>query len=250
MTVILLIVLAFFAELIDSGLGMMYGTILSPLLIILGFNPYYVVPAILLSQGLGGLMASFRHNHFKNGDFKLGSDDTKVALVISILGIVGVILGVWVGKSIPKEFLRLYISILCIIMGLIVISKKRFKFNWKGILAIGFVSSFNKAFSGGGFGPIVTSSQVILNRKEHNAISSTDLAEVPICISAFVLWVIAKGFPSNELLWSLIGGSLMGAFIGPKLLYLIRNKNREVLTRVIGILVTLLGIISLFKIQI
>ena len=44
---ILLIVSAALCEFVDSGLGMMYGTVLSPVLILLGFSPQDVVPSIL-----------------------------------------------------------------------------------------------------------------------------------------------------------------------------------------------------------
>ncbi len=44
---ILALVLAFVCEMIDLSLGMLYGTILSPVLTIVGFDPLVVVPSIL-----------------------------------------------------------------------------------------------------------------------------------------------------------------------------------------------------------
>jgi len=248
MMILLLVVAAFFGELIDSSLGMMFGTILSPLLISFGFDPYFVIPSILISQAVGGAVATYRHNYFKNGDFRLESEDTKIVLVISILGIFGAILGVWFGKSISRDVLRIYISVLCVLMGTLVVLKKRFKFSWKGIYIVGLVSSFNKAFSGGGFGPIVTSSQVILGRKSKNAISSTDFAEIPICLTAFILWVFAKGVPDIKMTLALIAGASIGAYIGPKLLFSVKDKRKVEL--VVGVLVIVLGVLSLMKFQI
>ena len=54
---VMLTAFAFVCEYIDSAIGMGYGTILSPLLIIMGFDPLVAVPAILLSQAFGGLSA-------------------------------------------------------------------------------------------------------------------------------------------------------------------------------------------------
>ena len=48
---------AVICELIDAALGMLYGTILSPVLIIAGFNPILVVPAILFS---GASVSTYR----------------------------------------------------------------------------------------------------------------------------------------------------------------------------------------------
>ena len=54
---LLLLSVAFACELIDSGLGMGYGTILTPTLLLMGFAPEIVVPAILFSELLSGFAA-------------------------------------------------------------------------------------------------------------------------------------------------------------------------------------------------
>ncbi|MDY6787641.1 MAG: hypothetical protein SVK54_05905 [candidate division WOR-3 bacterium] len=53
--------LAFICEFIDSSVSMGYGTILSPVLIILGFNPLVAIPAVLLSGNRGGTASVFHH---------------------------------------------------------------------------------------------------------------------------------------------------------------------------------------------
>ncbi|MBA3064617.1 sulfite exporter TauE/SafE family protein, partial [Candidatus Woesearchaeota archaeon] len=63
-------IIAFFAEYIDSTLGMGYGTILTPLLLLFGFNPLQVVPAVLLSELITGLLAGFTHHKAGNVNFK------------------------------------------------------------------------------------------------------------------------------------------------------------------------------------
>jgi len=62
----LFIISALICEFIDSYLGMMYGTILSPVLIIAGFNPLVVVPCILFSQGVGGFFGPLALSRFKS----------------------------------------------------------------------------------------------------------------------------------------------------------------------------------------
>ena len=58
--------LCFACELIDSGLGMGYGTILTPTLLLIGYQPQDIVPTILFSELLSGFTASFFHNEIKN----------------------------------------------------------------------------------------------------------------------------------------------------------------------------------------
>ena len=45
---LVLFFLAFCCEFVDSSLGMGYGTILTPTLLIMGFEPLMVIPAVLL----------------------------------------------------------------------------------------------------------------------------------------------------------------------------------------------------------
>jgi len=54
--------IAFLAEYVDSSLGMGYGTILTPVLLLMGFKPLEVVPAVLLSEFATGLLAGFTHH--------------------------------------------------------------------------------------------------------------------------------------------------------------------------------------------
>lgn len=172
----LLILGGFLGELLDSWLGMLYGTILPPVLIIAGYDPV-VVPSILFTQAISGLVAAIGHHRMRNADFSIdnvalkrreGSGfihslkrattrDFKVAVVVSILGVVAVLAGSLVAISIPKVALTTYIGVLALAMGGILISKARCIFWWNKILGVGPISAFNKGLSGGGFAPVVTS---------------------------------------------------------------------------------------------
>jgi len=209
-TVILVVVGGFLCEFIDASMGMMYGTILSPVLVIAGFEPVLVVPSILLSQALGGFTASIFHHRLKNVNlapktlnpkviakklselgyvesFRKGATkDFKVSFCVSSLGIVATIIAALIAISIPKAFLKTYIGILVLVMGIILLSGPEFKFSWKKMVAVGVLSGFNKGISGGGFGPVVTSGQIIAGREGKSAIGATTFAEAPICIAGFL----------------------------------------------------------------
>ncbi len=59
---LVLIVSTLAAEYVDSTLGMGYGTILTPLLLFLGFQPLQVVPAVLLTEAVTGIAAAVMHH--------------------------------------------------------------------------------------------------------------------------------------------------------------------------------------------
>jgi len=238
-----IVVLAFFAELIDAALGMMYGTILSPLLILFGFDPLITVPALLFSQAIGGLVAAIRHHDHGNANFHLKGEDFKSFLAITIPGLIAVCFGALVALNISKELLKLYIALLVIIVGIVVTFRISSKFSWKKIGIIGFVSAFNKALSGGGFGPFVTGGQVAIGQKSKNAVGITTLAEVPICMGSFIVYfILGGGFDSWAFLGALVIGSVFGGIIGPRIT---KIADEEKLKLAVGIFALVSGVILL-----
>ena len=139
-----IVALAFFCEFIDSSLGMGYGTILTPVLLIMGFEPLAVVPAVLLSQALGGLAASGFHHQFKNVRYGLDSGHLKSVLIISGFGVLATIIGAAAAIKIPKMVLKTYIGSLVAVMGILVLFLRPYTFSFKKLMGIGILSAFNK----------------------------------------------------------------------------------------------------------
>ena len=268
-TVILIVSGATICEFIDASMGMMYGTILSPVLIIAGFEPILVVPSILLSQALGGFIASMFHHKFRSVNlalktinpriiikklFELGcvesfkkgtTKDFKVSFCVASLGAVATIIAALIAISIPKTVLKTYIGILVLVMGLILLLRSEFRFSWRKMVAVGVLSAFNKGLSGGGFGPVVTSGQVIAGRDCKSSIGSTTFAESPICIVGFLTFLITKGISDWSLVMFLSIGALLGAPLGAFLTSKFKSEKR--IKSILGILVLVLGVWTLCK---
>lgn len=243
--ILLIFFTAILCEIIDSGFGMMYGTILSPFLLMMGVEPALAIPSILLSQALGGAMASFRHVGFENIDLTVHSNERQIVTVIFTLGILAVIIGALLAVEIPKSILQLYIGILVTVMGFVVIINKQFEFSWNKVYIVGFLSSFNKSFSGGGFGPLVSTGLIISGKDAKNSVAITDMAEVPICIVGFVSWAIfSKHTLDYKFIAVLCVAAVIGAYIGPYILSKITSKTLA--KQVIGALALLLGIACIF----
>lgn len=247
-TFMILFAMAMLMEIIDSGIGMMYGTILSPVLIILGYSPFLVVPSILLSQACGGFTATYFHNHYGNAEFNIKKKDFKIAALIFSLGLVAVIGGAFIGSIMSKTFMKVYIGILCIVMGGLVVSKVQFAFSWMKISVISLLSAFNKALSGGGFGPIIATGQIASGVDSKRAIGITDFAEAPICLASFISWMAFNGFEtlSAFFLVPLCLGAIFGGSIGPRVLYYVKDK--KVLTICIGVLSIASGLWMLWRV--
>lgn len=72
---LILSAIAFITQFIDSALGMGFGTAATPILMILGYEPSVIVPAILLTELFAGMVVTIFHKIFEN--FHLGTRDTE-----------------------------------------------------------------------------------------------------------------------------------------------------------------------------
>jgi hypothetical protein len=87
MIIVIIVVLAFACEFMDSSLGMGYGTTLTPALMLFGFQPLQIIPAVLFSELLTGLLAGAFHHYHGNADFKPKTiNPSKIIQSLSALG--------------------------------------------------------------------------------------------------------------------------------------------------------------------
>jgi uncharacterized membrane protein YfcA len=260
-----LILLAFLCEFIDSTIGMGYGTTLTPILLLMGFAPLAVVPVILLSELVSGALAAFAHHKAGNVSFdfrkdekhwivkrlgKLGympkSIDSKIALVLAACSLIGAVLAVFIAVNIPKFYLKLFIGLIVLAMGVIILAKYKagVKFSWKKIIGLGAVAAFNKGLSGGGYGPLVTSGQILSGVKSKNSIAITSFAESFTCFVGLTSYFVLGA----QIDWSIAPFLVTGAVLSvPLSAYAVKKMSLNKITLVVGIATLLLGIFTLYK---
>jgi uncharacterized membrane protein YfcA len=263
--------IAFLAEYVDSTLGMGYGTALTPLLLLMGFEPLQVVPAVLLSELVTGLLAGFTHHSVGNVDFRprtmnarriaraireLGVAESfrrgiplhlKLVLVIASCSVLGTLAAVFIAISLPKFYLKLYIGLLVLAIGVVILStlNKRYDFSWKKVTFLGLVASFNKGISGGGYGPVVTGGQLLSGVDDKNAIGITSLAEGLTCCVGIAAYVMMEKMTDLVLAPYLIIGAVISV---PLSAITVRKMKTARLRLGIGILTIILGVTTLWKI--
>ncbi|MBN1896284.1 MAG: sulfite exporter TauE/SafE family protein [Candidatus Aenigmarchaeota archaeon] len=251
MTGLSIALMAFFAEYADSSLGMGYGTSLTPILLLMGFEPLQVVPSVLVSELVTGILAGIMHH--KAGNVSFGrekgkiSRDTTIMAVIAACSIVGTVAAVVMAVSLPPIYVKLYIGILMTSMGafILITSRKIFPFSWTKITAIGMTASFNKGISGGGYGPLVTGGQMISGVKSRNAVGITSLAEGLTCavgIAAYIAWAALVD-------WTLVPYLTAGAVLSvPLSAKTVKKINHGTLRVLIGVATLILGAFTIVKI--
>lgn len=244
---ILIIVLAFFCEYIDSSLGMGYGTTLTPLLLLMGYNPLQIVPAVLLSELFTGLCAAFLHHKAKNVNLKIGTKNFKIALVMSSCSIFGSLIAVFIAINLSAFYIKLYIGILVFSMGILILAtlNRTFKFSWKKISSLGLLAAFNKGVSGGGYGPIVTSGQILSGVNSKNAIGITSLAEGLTCLIGVITYL---AFTNHTIEWNLAPSLVVGALASvPFAAFTVKRFRGDYIKLIVGIATVILGLITLGK---
>jgi len=266
-------ILAFVCEYMDSTLGMGYGTTLTPVLLIMGYEPLQVVPAVLISELITGLLAGVLHHREGNVDFRpkmidisaIASESRylgyirsigkaiprhlKVAMILAMCSTVGTISAVFVAVSVPKFWIKLYIGILVLSMGItiLVCFNKKFRFSWKKIVGLGLLASFNKGISGGGYGPVVTSGQILSGVDGKSAVGITSLAEGLTCAVGIATYLLISGNNLDlRLAASIIAGALLSVPFSVKSV----KKITEIrLKSAIAILTIALGLFTIGKIM-
>lgn len=257
-----ILVLAIAIELVNASLGMGWGTIFTPVLILIGFPTVVAVPAVLLSQGLGSIAASLFHAKFENASFEPGSVELKTAAIIGSFGVVASLLAALLAVNINKVVLNTYIGVLVLLMGVVILIDRQFKFSWKKIIGIGLLSAFNKGISGGGFGPIVTGGQIMAGQEQKKAIAITLFSEIPICLVGFITYLVARAakevpgsvfdqpagsflasmFSRKIFAWELCLALVVGAFIAAPFGALTTKVLRKnVVRKAVGVLIVILG---------
>jgi len=269
--IIALIILAFLCEYMDSTLGMGYGTTLTPVLLLFGFDPMQIVPVVLLSELFSGLLAGFFHHREGNVNLKPATADIfkitnmlsplgyiekarktvplhlKIALLLSACSIVGTVAAVFVAVNIPKLWLKLYIGFLVLTMGILILIclNKEFRFSWLKISVLGIVASFNKGMSGGGYGPIVTGGQILSGIKGKSAVGITSLAEGLTCLVGVVMYIlISKGAIDWRLAPWIVAGAVCSVPLSAKSVKRISAKRLKL---TIGILTLILGSVTILR---
>ena len=235
----LVIILAFLFETMDSCAGMGFGTGLTPLLFLLGYEPLQVVPILLISEAITGFTAGFFHQEFENAKFKLKkpiNKETKVMLNIAVFGCLAIMVSVFLtyyAIKVDKTIIQTYVAILVLAMGIIAIIKLKYKsttYKPKLLTFFSALAGFNKGVGAGGYGPVVMLGQIFSGIYEKTATAITSLAEGIVSVvgvAAFVLVPVISSQPIEIdfiLLPSVFTGGFIAAMISPYMVRVLPNK--------------------------
>ncbi|MFC1671593.1 sulfite exporter TauE/SafE family protein [Planctomycetota bacterium] len=237
---------ALICEYVDSSLGMGYGTTLTPLLLVAGFEPLQIVPCILLSEFATGLSAAFMHQRDGNVDLFGDRQARSAALMLTLLSVVGTVLAVTIALRVPKVWLKGIIGIIIVFAGVTTLATIRRKLRYRRghLIALGALAAFNKGLSGGGYGPLVTSGQVVSGLSPKKAIAITSLAESLTCFVGLIAYLLLH----RGLDWTLSLPLTLGAMLSvPVATLTVRRLPDRALRASVGVATCMLGAFTLTR---
>jgi uncharacterized membrane protein YfcA len=246
LTYLFLIVPSFLTAIVDIVFGMGFGLTMTPVLLLMGYAPHEIVPALLFSSMIGNMFSPLFHHRLKNVDFSLCSQHFNMSILIGILGVIGSFVGASVSIGISNFYLGLYIGLLIVSLGLFLLvnRKLRARFSWLRLAFLGLFGSFNKGVSGSGFGPIVTTGMIIMDVNEKVAVSIQTFSELFVSVAGFLTFMLAGSQISLDLLLPL---SLGVAFSTPLAAFVVHKFDSKKLRTTMGLVTVVLGVLTLLS---
>ncbi|MGY5875537.1 MAG: sulfite exporter TauE/SafE family protein [Candidatus Thorarchaeota archaeon] len=241
---ILLFVIAFVTEFAAAALGMGYGTTLAPIMLVLGYSPVVLVPIILFSQFISAFVAAVFHHRFRNMDIMNQEDEKTAFKIFTVMGILGVIVAIFANINLPELIVKWYIAIVVMLMGLLMLlnGKRDLDFSRPRLAFIGVIAAFNKGISGGGYGPVTNSGQILSGIRPRAALAITALVEGVICAFGISLYFLLLGPP---LLFETVAITA-GALVAAPLSALVTSKLQQPQIKMIVAISTLaIGLVTL-----
>lgn len=241
-----MIVPSFLTAVIDIVFGMGFGLTMTPVLLLMGYSPHEIVPALLFSSLIGNLISPLFHHKFKNVDFSLCSKHFNMSILIGVLGVIGSFIGASISVGTSDFYLGLYIGLLIMGLGLFLLlnRKLRAKFTWRKLAFSALFGSFNKGISGSGFGPIITTGMIIMDVNEKAAVSIQTFAELFVSIAGFLTFLLSGSQISWELLLPLSAGVLLSA---PLAAFVVHKFDNRKLRTAIASVIIVLGLLTLLS---
>lgn len=219
------VILAMFFEFMDASAGMGFGTALTPLLLVVGFSPKQIVPAVMIQQATAGVVGAFLHSEYENVEwkFKPMSETIKLWLIIAGVGCVAVafsITSVYAVLKVAKVWIKLYVAILLVMMGVISLIQATRERPYRPRWMVGFaaLAGFNKGVGGGGYGPVVTIGGLLSGVPVKSMMAVTAISEGSVCLFSIIVWLalLTAGVTIDYILLpSMLLGSMVAAVMAP-----------------------------------
>jgi len=222
--------------------GTAYSLITVVILFNMGMEPVLASTTIHIVSIFTAGSSSFSH-------WKMGNVNKKVAKGILPAGIIGVIIGAYILISVDGKFIKPFIAIYLLIMGLVIFrkgfEKKIKKGKLKGIKILAFFSGFLDSIGGGGWGAIMTATMLGKGKTPRYTLGTVNFTKFFITLTAAGAFLAFAQIDPNYFLMMLylIIGGVPASYISA---YLVTQLPSRYLMLMVGIVIILLSLNTIF----
>lgn len=235
--------IGFGAQLVDGALGMAFGVISNTLLVsVLGMAPARASAGVHLVEVFTTAASGISHALHRNVDWRLFA-----RLVVP--GVIGGILGAYVLISLHADVTRPFVMTYLSLIGIYIL--------WKSfglpperrppryIMPLGLAGGFLDAAGGGGWGPVVTSNLLIQGSEPRKTIGTVSAAEFFLTLVVSITFLIGLGYETFTT--ATVGLLVGGVAAAPLGALLAKRVEPKLLMRLVGIVLTLTSLFSLYR---
>jgi uncharacterized membrane protein YfcA len=224
-SLLVLLIVGFFAQLIDGALGMAYGVTSTTLLLTTGLAPAVASATVHLAEVGTTLASGVSH-------WRFGNVNWRVVRRMGVPGAIGAFAGAVLLSSISTESARPWMAVILLTLGTYILLRFSFggEIRRRGrsyvrgryLAPLGLVAGFIDATGGGGWGPVATPTLLITGKIEpRKVIGSVDTSEFVVALGASVGFLLALGRQGVSLaqVGMLLAGGLIAAPIAAWLVH-------------------------------
>jgi uncharacterized membrane protein YfcA len=215
---LLFIGLGFVAQLVDGALGMAYGLIATTVLLSVGTPPAMASASVHAAEIVTTGLAGASHVWHKNVDWQLFKR-------LAPAGVAGGVIGAYVLVGLPDNVIKFFVTLY--LLGMAALITRRI-FGGRAAVEgtpaqrerrlpsapLGAAGGFLDAVGGGGWGPVVTSTQLARGEHPRRSIGSASLAEFFLTLAVSVTFLLALNLTEY---WRVVLGLIIGGAIAAPL---------------------------------
>jgi uncharacterized membrane protein YfcA len=236
----LLLLIGFFAQLVDGALGMAYGVLTNTALLSIGLAPAQASALVHTAEIFTTGASAASHIYHRNVDWRFVSR-------LGLAGVLGAILGAWILSNVDVTAARRYVYVYLLLMGAYIL--------WRSVRIApirerpagwmppaGFAAGFLDASGGGGWGPVLTSTLVGSGHAPRQTVGSVNTAEFFVTVASATTFFVELGASPLQQLVPLVIGGLLAAPVGG---WAVQRISARLLMTAVGSLIVVLSFFQL-----
>lgn len=233
--------IGFIAQLVDSSLGMAFGSLSSSLLLSVGFPPQLLSVTVHMAEIFGGSASAASH-------WRMGNVDKATLKKLALPAVAGAVLGALLVVQFDSDTLKPWLGLYFVVIGTVILVKTLCPSLIRVIKTrretLGFIGGFLDAFGGAGWGEFVSSGLLLRGYEVRKVIGSLVTVEFIVAVTVTLIFYGTIGIPDWPVIIALALGAIAAAPIGA----LVCKKAPVIpLTLGVGFLIVIIGLKTLFE---